>query len=307
LQIAAVFVLLIAASLGAGLPNILRRKPEPSDAPTSVLGQLFFLLKHFGTGIILSTAFVHLLFHAFIFMSNECIGTLVYEAASPAIAMGAVWLVFVVDFFVLRALRQRAAAAAAASRPLSQGSHDPESKLQSDSESASSDVASQDVPTAAQAKLRKYDVLMLEAGIIFHSIIIGVTLGASNGEGWVPLFIAITFHQLFEGLALGARIALLPSTTAGWLQKTIMCGAYAVTTPVGIAIGIGARRSFNTNDRSTLLALGILDSISAGILLYTALVELIAGDFINNKTMSGAPLGRAIAAVTALTLGAAAM
>lgn len=38
---------------------------------------------------------------------------------------------------------------------------------------------------------------------------IGVSLGASGGDQWLPLLIAIIFHQLFEGLALGSRISQL--------------------------------------------------------------------------------------------------
>jgi zinc transporter 1/2/3 len=48
---------------------------------------------------------------------------------------------------------------------------------------------------------QKWQVLVLEAGILFHSIMIGVTLGASGGNGWTTLLIVIVFHQFFEGLA----------------------------------------------------------------------------------------------------------
>jgi hypothetical protein len=34
------------------------------------------------------------------------------------------------------------------------------------------------------------------AGIVFHSIMIGVTLGTSGGDQWQPLFIAVVFHQV---------------------------------------------------------------------------------------------------------------
>lgn len=39
--------------------------------------------------------------------------------------------------------------------------------------------------------------------------------------------------------------------------------------------GIGIRESFNENSTATLLASGILDSLSAGILIYVALVHLV--------------------------------
>jgi len=53
-----------------------------------------------------------------------------------------------------------------------------------------------------QARL---EVWLLEAGIIFHSIMIGVMLGATGGSPWIPLLCAIVFHQSapkFEGCVL---------------------------------------------------------------------------------------------------------
>jgi len=44
---------------------------------------------HSGTGVIISTAFVHLLYHAFIMFGNTCLGELAFEPAAAAIAMGA--------------------------------------------------------------------------------------------------------------------------------------------------------------------------------------------------------------------------
>jgi zinc transporter 1/2/3 len=40
--------------------------------------------------------------------------------------------------------------------------------------------------------------------------------------------------------------------------------------------GIAIRESFNENSTSALLATGILDSLSAGVLLYVVLVQLMA-------------------------------
>lgn len=50
---------------------------------------------------------------------------------------------------------------------------------------------------------------------------------------------------------------------------------YALTTPIGIAIGIGIRDSWNANSTSTIVAQGIVDGLAAGILIYVVLVELI--------------------------------
>nr|POE49536.1 zinc-regulated transporter 2 [Quercus suber] len=44
--------------------------------------------------------------------------------------------------------------------------------------------------------------LLLEAGILFHSVFIGMALSVSTGPAFIVLLIAISFHQTFEGLAV---------------------------------------------------------------------------------------------------------
>lgn len=49
---------------------------------------------------------------------------------------------------------------------------------------------------------------VLEIGIIFHSVIIGVTMGMSQNQCTIkPLVAALSFHQVFEGMGLGGCIA----------------------------------------------------------------------------------------------------
>lgn len=49
---------------------------------------------------------------------------------------------------------------------------------------------------------------------------------------------------------------------------------YSITTPVGIAAGLGVRNTYNPNSTTASIVSGVMDSISAGILLYTGLVEV---------------------------------
>ncbi|KAJ3704261.1 hypothetical protein LUZ61_007966 [Rhynchospora tenuis] len=49
---------------------------------------------------------------------------------------------------------------------------------------------------------------VLEIGIVFHFVIIGVTVGMSQDVCSIrPLMIALSFHQIFEGMGLGGCIA----------------------------------------------------------------------------------------------------
>ncbi|KAL3844237.1 hypothetical protein ACJIZ3_001640 [Penstemon smallii] len=122
---------------------------------------------------------------------------------------------------------------------------------------------------------------VLELGIVSHSVLIGLSLGVSNSPCTIrPLIGALSFHQFFEGFALGGCISQAKFRT---LQSTLMACFFAVTTPAGIAIGIGISSIYNANSPRALVIEGVFDSISAGILVYMALVDLIAADFMSKR------------------------
>ncbi|CAJ1972878.1 unnamed protein product [Sphenostylis stenocarpa] len=122
---------------------------------------------------------------------------------------------------------------------------------------------------------------VLELGIVSHSMIIGLSLGVSQSPCTMrPLIVALSFHQFFEGFALGGCISQAQFKT---LSATIMSCFFALTTPLGVAIGAGIASVFNPFSPGALITEGILDSLSAGILMYMALVDIIAADFLSKK------------------------
>lgn len=50
---------------------------------------------------------------------------------------------------------------------------------------------------------------------------------------------------------------------------------FGLTTPISMAAGLGARTFYNPDSTTASIISGVLDSFSAGILLYTGLVEVI--------------------------------
>lgn len=66
-----------------------------------------------------------------------------------------------------------------------------------------------------------------------------------------------------------------------WLPW-VLCAAYGLTTPIAIAIGLGVRTTYNGDSYTANVVSGVLDAVSAGILIYTGLVELLARDFLYN-------------------------
>ncbi|KAE8348336.1 Zinc/iron permease [Aspergillus coremiiformis] len=148
--------------------------------------------------------------------------------------------------------------------------------------------------------------LLLEAGILFHSIFIGMALSVATGTSFVVLLVAICFHQTFEGFALGSRIASLipdlfaPSSMKPWL----MSFAYGTTTPIGQAIGLVLHNLYDPTSTAGLLMVGITNAISSGLLLFAGLVELLAEDFLSESSYATLRGRRRIEACVAVSCGA---
>ncbi|KAF3584047.1 hypothetical protein F2Q69_00025904 [Brassica cretica] len=144
---------------------------------------------------------------------------------------------------------------------------------------------------------------VLEVGIIVHSVVIGISLGASqNPDTAKALFAALMFHQCFEGLGLGGCIA---QGKFNCMSITIMSIFFSVTTPIGIAVGMGIANSYNESSQTALIVQGVLNAASAGILIYMSLVDFLAADFMHPKMQSNTRLR--IMAHISLLIGAGIM
>ncbi len=84
-------------------------------------------------------------------------------------------------------------------------------------------------------------------------------------------------------------------------KKMGLASLFAFVTPLGMAIGIGVLQTFNGNDPSTIIAIGTLDALSAGILVWVGVVEMWAGDWMVGSHGTKAELADA----DALTVGIA--
>lgn len=118
---------------------------------------------------------------------------------------------------------------------------------------------------------------------------------------FLTLFAVILFHQTFEGVALGTCIAALPSSIST-ASKLIMAGCFALVTPLGMGIGIGVLDKFNGNDPATLVAIGTLDALSAGILAWVGIVEMLNKDWMEGS-LREAGWGRTLMAGGFLGMG----
>lgn len=157
------------------------------------------------------------------------------------------------------------------------------------------------VPETYSAQLTS--IFILEFGVIFHSVFVGLTLAVA-GDEFITLYIVLVFHQTFEGLGLGSRLATLPWPKSKRWTPYILASAYGLTTPIAIAIGLGIRTSYTPESANALIVNGVFDSLSAGILIYTGLIELMAHEFLFSNEMQSAPIKYVLSAFFLMVAGA---
>ncbi|CAL5030661.1 unnamed protein product [Urochloa decumbens] len=288
LKITAIFSILVSSAVGCAIPSLGRR--FPALRPDT---DLFFAVKAFAAGVILATAFVHILPDAFEKLGSPCLvdGPWKKFPFAGFIAMLAAIATLVVDtiatgYFQRAHARSSSAAVGDMETPVhAHGEHGHchgmPSLIASSSSTSNTDEG---------AQLIRHRVIsqVLELGIIVHSVIIGMSLGASESPSTIrPLLVALTFHQFFEGLGLGGCIV-----QARFRLRSVVTMAlfFSLTTPAGVAIGIGISSAYNENSPRALITEGVLTAAAAGILNYMALVDLLAEDFMNSRVQNNGKL-----------------
>ncbi|CAL5868827.1 uncharacterized protein PFLUO_LOCUS3054 [Penicillium psychrofluorescens] len=380
LHVMAVFLILGLSTLACSFPILARRFPR-----LPIPRRFLFISRHFGTGVLIATAFVHLLPTAFVSLTDPCLPRFwseTYRAMAGFVAMISVFAVVCVEmFFAMKGaghvhgneydnligeigrdsmsdfgpegtnysrLEANEAPdnirldnldnhrAEAADRP-SGSSHGSDQlhltgtlsdKEHNDGETDDDMPTNTSRPSHPQHRRPRLSgnyrhqthselpiqnpqrqllqCLLLEAGILFHSIFIGMALSVATGTSFIVLLVAIGFHQTFEGFALGSRIASLipdlfaPSSMKPWLMSL----AYGTTTPLGQAIGLVLHNLYDPASTAGLLMVGITNAISSGLLLFAGLVELLAEDFLSESSYENLKGRRRIEACVSVACGA---
>ncbi|KAI3719209.1 hypothetical protein L6452_20104 [Arctium lappa] len=258
--------ILVAGAIGVSLP--FAGKIFPALRPEK---DGFFVVKAFAAGVILATGFIHILPQAFESLTSPCLKEEPWAKFPFTGFVAMVATIGTLSFETLSAayqLRDQTAAAA---------------KVVGDVEGEEMDCVLVDahipVDDSGLSEVHRYRVVsqVLELGIIIHSVIIGLSLGASKSPKTIkPLIAALSFHQFFEGLGLGGCIFQAGIKS---VASTLMGVFFALTTPSGIVIGILVSDTYERNSSTALIVQGVLNAASAGILIYMALVDLVSPDF----------------------------
>lgn len=384
IHVFALFLILTLSCLACAFPLLSRHHSSGRRQR-----HIIFLCQHFGTGVLIATAFVHLLPTAFVSLTDPCLPPFFSQAYRPLagfIAMIFALLVVAVEsylttrgaghshshqhlwdsdeeeedtaklvqgesFAAKRGSGHRPAditmgdmeteglvrgvSPLPGSTPVTAGgtngmsqtrngqANNPYDDNDSDRESLSLDLNLHELqpastrrippslsrrntdlpPNADEQKRLLLQCLLLEAGILFHSVFIGIALSVATGPTFVVFLIAIAFHQSFEGLALGSRIAAIQfpkSSPRPWL----MVLAYGLTTPLGQAIGLVVHNLYDPLSAAGLLMVGVMNAISSGLLLFAGLVQLLAEDFLTEKSYETLKGRRRVQAFMAVVTGA---
>jgi zinc transporter 1/2/3 len=250
---------------------------------------VYLFARYFGTGVIVATAFIHLLDPAYAEIGpSTCVGMTgnwsVYSWP-PAIVLTSVMVIFLMDFGAELYVESKYGVIRSDERAVVVQVHDDPIRSTTSKEGVPSAVNKQwgDSDTDSLEAERSFRqqiaaFLILEFGVIFHSVIIGLNLGVA-GASFSTLYPVLVFHQSFEGLGIGARMWAIPFKNNSWLPWGL-CILYGLTTPIAISVGLGVRYTYNSASNNANIIAGVFDSISAGILIYTGLVELLARDFL---------------------------
>ncbi|XP_057547501.1 zinc transporter 7-like [Amaranthus tricolor] len=250
----AIGTILIFSMVGVSLPLICRVYPGFSPDKN-----IFLLIRAFASGVILATGFMHVMPDSWNDLTSPCLPHNPWRnfPFTPFIVMISAYATMMMDSFFT------------AYYQINNGDHN------GDDESS---------------RLLKDRVVaqVLELGIVVHSVVIGLSMGSSDNPCTIkPLITAICFHQLFEGMGLGGCIL---QAEYGMKVKAIMVFFFSVTTPIGIVLGIVLQKVYNENSPTALIVVGVLNAVSAGLLIYMALVDLLASDFKGPKLQNNLKL-----------------
>ena len=247
-HVGGLFIILFVSTTACAFPILVIKFPR-LRIPISFL----FSAKHFGTGVLIATAFVHLLPTAFISLGNPCLSgfwTTDYPAMPGAIALVSIFFVAIVEM-IFSPAQHACGGGSEGVNAISRTQHDQGSKTPN-----GPDMVQSNPPDSSQmrnlgplqgrktsisrtlsrmgegnqkrdeletATQREQDIdvddhnelaivdggltpeqaqkkailqcLLLEMGILFHSIFIGMSLSVSVGSEFVILLIAIIFHR----------------------------------------------------------------------------------------------------------------
>eukprot|EP00796_Vickermania_ingenoplastis_P008235 gene8235-5756_t len=308
IHVVALFVVLTASVVGAMLPILGKRVPQ-----LRLPDYVYAMGKCMGTGVMLTVGLIHMMGDAAENFEASCVPQAfseAYDSWAFLIASIAIILMHALDIVIgeiVHGWYERRAAAAATEypeveRPCHHGKCSEEQCLEENIDmSEASDHNSNPLVTAVVGDVpcedhgceghqhgavvpldmtgiqRVVAAVCMEFGVTLHSVLVGLDLGVTGNDEVKVLMVALLFHQLFEGLAMGSRLADAEFKLS-W--EIVMMLVFSLSAPLGVGVGIAAITASPTSlsGATYVMVSSVLDSICGGILVYLAL-SLMLVDF----------------------------
>ncbi|XVE99009.1 hypothetical protein REPUB_Repub03eG0159400 [Reevesia pubescens] len=207
-KISAIAAILVAGAVGVSLPLLGTRIPalRPEN-------DVFFMIKAFAAGVILATGFVHILPDAFESLTSPCLKESPWEKfpftgfVAMMSSIGTLMMdAFATGYYKKQHFNKRNKQVDADEE---HGGHVHVHTHATHGHAHGSASQSQELVLSDSELIRHRIVSqVLEVGIVVHSVVIGISLGASESPDTIkPLLAALSFHQFFEGMGLGGCIS----------------------------------------------------------------------------------------------------
>nr|QYE52148.1 zinc transporter protein [Astragalus sinicus] len=121
------------------------------------------------------------------------------------------------------------------------------------------------------------DTILLILALCFHSVFEGIAVGVSGtkGEAWRNLW-TISLHKVFAAISMGiALLRMLPKRP--FVTTAIYSLAFAISSPIGVGIGIAIDATTEGATADWMYAISM--DIACGVFVYVAINHLISKGF----------------------------
>ncbi|RHW68513.1 cation transporter [Trypanosoma brucei equiperdum] len=277
LHVVAIFVVLIASFLGTLIPIIGKYVPALRLPPFALV-----LGKCIAAGVLLSVSTIHMINESILQLQEDCVPESFresYEAYAFLFAVAGALLLHMVDVLSGFCVRRDEMVYSDTSAVV------PHEVI--DAEEAQAAPAALDaydghhchyaVGMPQSRTKRLFSAMFMEFAVTVHSVFIGLAVGIARDAETKTLLVALAFHQMLEGLALGARLV---DAELSLKLEMLFALLFSVSAPLGTAIAVGTIAIWNVSMVGTAFVItqAVTSAVCGGMLLYLAFC-LMLSDF----------------------------
>lgn len=128
------------------------------------------------------------------------------------------------------------------------------------------------------------DSILLIVALCFHSVFEGIAIGVAEtkADAWKALW-TISLHKIFAAIAMGiALLRMIPNRP--FLSCAAYAFAFAISSPIGVAIGIIIDATTQGAVADWIFAISM--SIACGVFIYVSINHLLSKGYIPHKTVT---------------------